>query len=441
MRTFSQNFIFRFVVICLCSWLAPLVQSEGISKVDSLDQIASDYVLLGLAVAKSDPVQHLYLGPEQWKEQVKDDPRSLAQLQTDLKILAQRLKALPAAGEPLTDLRSSLLEARIIASMTRAGILQGEPPTSFDEETRLMFGVVLPERTEASFVALAQELEQVIPGEGDLSERLARFREQFVIPPERLDTVMARALAECRGRTTQYLQLPEGESVKLNMTRDKPWVGFAEYHGGSHSTIHVNQDVPVHIERALELGCHEAYPGHHTHASMLQEELIHRRGWMEYAFIPLYGPQAVVAEGVASYAPFLVFTEIERAAFEKDVLLPLAGLDGAQFDRYSRYLAIKHELIYSWTEAARRYLYDGMSREETIQWLMKYGLETYETASQRLDFIAALRAYVLSYSHGMDLVKSFIEQEGGEVSSQRWSTFSYLLVTPLTPTEMSLRLQ
>lgn len=437
MNIINRNSRFHCLMVCLCLLLTPLAQSEVSQKADSLSRLAKEYVLLGLAVAKSDKTQYLYLGPEPWREQAARDTRSLTELQKDLQQLRQRLNALPAPDNELTLLRKQLLEARVVASMTRASILQGKLPASFDEETRLMFGVILPERSEAHFLALAEELEQIIPGEGDLSERMALFREQFVIPPQRLNIVMNRALEECQRRTSLNLQLPENESVQLNITRDKPWVGFTQYHGDSVSTVHINRDVSVHIERALELGCHEGYPGHHTHATLLQEELINRRGWMEYSFIPLYGPQAVVAEGIASYAPFMAFTDAERTAFEKNVLLPLAGLDVSQSDRYSRYLAIKHELIYAWNETARRYLYGGMSRKDAIAWLMKYGLETHATASQRLDFIAALRTYVLSYNHGMDLVKNYIEREAGDDPQQRWSKFAYLMVTPLTAAELT----
>lgn len=436
MRTFFSCARFRSSFFILCTFFATLSCAATPRPADPLAPIARQFVLLGLAVANKAHDQYLYFGPQAWRSEAQADTRSAVELQTALEQLQQNLIALPPASTPRLAQRRQLLLARIEASVTRAKMLQGQFPASFDEETRLLFGADVPARSEAHFQALIAELEQLIPGEGALPERMAHFRDQFVIPVERLESVMTRAMQECKQRTQQFMPLPAGESVTLNLTEDKPWVGFTEYHGDGTSTVHINRSVPVHIERALELGCHEAYPGHHTHAAVMTDALVRREQWQEFTFIPLYGPQAIIAEGIASYAPFLVFSEAQRQAFEKDTLLPLAGLDASQFEIYSRYLAIKHELIYSWNEAARRHLYGGMSKSETIQWLVDFGLETEATATQRVAFIGALRSYVISYNYGMALVKQYVEREGGDDIHQRWAAFNHLMTTPLVPAEL-----
>ncbi|MGB1221940.1 MAG: hypothetical protein ACPG43_10390, partial [Alcanivoracaceae bacterium] len=193
---------------------------------------------------------------------------------------------------------------------------------------------------------------------------------------------------------------------------------------------------PIHIERAIELGCHEAYPGHHVHATLVDTELAEARGWVEYNFIPLYGPLAVVAEGAANYGIDLAFSREERIAFERSTLLPLAELEGEQLELYYHYIDLIDALNYARNEVARHYLYGGMPRESAIQWLMAFGLETRGTASQRIDFIDALRSYVINYNYGKDLVADYVRSTAGSDRDAQWRVFREVLATPMSPRDM-----
>ena len=193
------------------------------------------------------------------------------------------------------------------------------------------------------------------------------------------------------------------------------------------------------MERVLQLGCHEGYPGHHVHATLMEAELVKKRDWIENTFVPLHGTIATVAEGAANYGVDLAFTRKERIAFEKSVILPLAGLNGDQLDLYYRYFDLLDELNYARNEVARHYLYGGMPKEEAIQWLMEFGLESRGTASQRLDFIDALRTYVINYNYGKSVVRGFVESEGGADTDAKWAAFEEVLSTPITAQDMLRR--
>lgn len=209
-----------------------------------------------------------------------------------------------------------------------------------------------------------------------------------------------------------------------------------EYRGKGHSIVHLNRDVPVHIERAIELGCHEGYPGHHVHARLVEQELIERRGWIEYSLITLLGPLAVVAEGAANFGVDLAFSREDRIAFDRLVLLPLAGLSGEHLETYYHYIDLLDELNFARNEVARRYLYAGMPREQAVQWLMEFGLETRATASQRLDFIDAQRAYAVNYNYGKQLVRDYVLSRARPASDDAWKVFYEVLTTPLMPADL-----
>jgi hypothetical protein len=410
--------------------------SKQAPTVESMTDLAEEFIHLGLQAQNHDKLEYLYFGPEQWRTAAQEKPLSLTQIQTKLTALSQRIKALPNADDEMESKRRALLLDRITAMVVRADVLQQKFPASFDEESRQLFGVTAPHYDENHFRALADELNEIIPGEGALPERIQRFRDQFIIPADKVETAITAAVQECRKRTKAQIDLPDNESVSLNITSGKHWVGFAEYKGNSQTTIHINTGVPIHVERVLQLGCHEGYPGHHVHASLMEQELVKKKGWIEYTFVPLNGSTATVAEGAANYGVDLAFSRDERIEFEKAVVLPIAGLKGDQLDLYYRYFDLLDRLNFARNEVARLHLFGGMPKDEAIQWLMEFGLESVGTATQRLNFIQALRTYVINYNYGKTLVKGYVESYSDQGKEAMWEAFEEVLSTPITPQDM-----
>ncbi len=420
----------------LSLFLQSAMSNLSVAQDLSLDQAAIAYVQIGLAVSNLDKMQYLYFGPKHLEESADEDSRSLAELKSALGGLQDAVEKLEVPQDDEHILRKTSLVGKLSAMQTRIDIVLGDTPSSFDAETLGLFGVIVPHRSEKHFLGLIAQLDGLIPGEGNLTQRMQAFREQFVIPPEKLLPVMRAASDECRARTRKHIDLPEAEEIDIVITSDKPWVGFTHFLGKSKSNIYINKDVPVHIERAIELGCHEAYPGHHVHASLIEEKLLEKRGWVENSFHVLYGPAAIIAEGAANFGVDLAFTRSERIAFEKQTLIPLAGLDDSNLELYYRFVDLLDELNFARNEAARMYLYGGKTREESILWLMKHGLETRPTASQRLDFIEALRSYVIAYNYGKTIVSDYVERVGGDDIIARWRAFNYVLTNPVSPANL-----
>ena len=109
-----------------------------------------------------------------------------------------------------------------------------------------------------------------------------------MIPKDRLAAVFDAAIAECRRRTLQHIDLPDGESFRIEYVTDKPWSGYNWYEGDYFSLIQINTDLPIFIDRAVDLGCHEGYPGHHTFGVLVERELVEGRDWSR-----VYGHRSV----------------------------------------------------------------------------------------------------------------------------------------------------
>jgi hypothetical protein len=85
--------------------------------------------------------------------------------------------------------------------------------------------------------------------------------------------------------------------------------------------------LPIWIDRALDLACHEGYPGHHLYNALLERELVRGRGWPEFQIDPLFSPQSLIAEGPPTGIELAFTTQAARVRARCP--LPLADLDPA----------------------------------------------------------------------------------------------------------------
>ncbi len=58
-----------------------------------------------------------------------------------------------------------------------------------------------------------------------------------------------------------------------------------------------------------------------------------------------------------------------------------------------------------------------------------------DRARQRVGFIEQYRSYVINYNLGKDMVKRYVESQGGTASNaaKRWQVFEQLLSSPRLP--------
>jgi hypothetical protein len=258
---------------------------------------------------------------------------------------------------------------------------------SFDEESKDLFGTAAPVFDEKHYQELAGQLNSLLPGTGTVPSRFQTLANRFIIPKDKLDTVFKAAIAECRKRTLQHYALPASEDFKLEFVTDKSWSGYNWYKGNFQSVIQINTDINIFIDRAIDVGSHESYPGHHVYNMLLEKNLFHDQGLLEISVYPLYSPQSLIAEGSANYGIDVVFPGNEKAAFAREVLLPLAGLDTTGIALYFTVLQTKSKLNYVRNEVARGLFSGTMSEEEALRWLQDYGLQNQETAKKSISFI------------------------------------------------------
>ena len=404
-------------------------------RADTMTAIADRYVSLVLALGVHDKdYVDAYYGPAEKRTGAEAAKLPLTAIRASAVTLLAELAATKPPAEEIAALRHQYLTRQLQALVSRVDMLSGTKMT-FDEESKALYDAVSPPLGEEHFRPILADLDRLLPGNGPLIDRYTAFRDAYVIPKDRLDSVFTAAIGECRRRTLAHVDLPPGETFTVEYVTGKSWSAYNWYQGGFRSVIQVNTEFPVTIDRAIDLACHEGYPGHHVYNALLEQRLVRDRGWREFTVYALFSPQSLIAEGTANYGIEVAFPGDERLTFERDVLYPLAGLDPKGAARYDRVRRLVDKLSFAGNEAARRYLEGTIDAAAAAAWLQRWNLTPADRAGQRVRFFDQYRSYVLNYNLGQDMVRAYVESRGGtaEHPDVRWREFMRLLASPRLP--------
>lgn len=416
---------------------AAMLLAVGAKRAPSpLDGIAEAYVHLSLEAGEREPgYVDAYYGPDDWAKEAKARPRAVGDLRTEASRLSKELTAIAPGRLSVEDRqRRAFLLAQLKAAETRLAMMAGVK-FAFADEAQGLFGIRPTLKPLVAYDPIVAKVAAMVPGEGPLWQRVDAWQNRFVIPADRLEPVMRASIAECRTRSAAHIAMPQQERFELELVKGKSWSGYNWYKGDAHSLIQVNTDLPVRIDRAVDLGCHEGYPGHHLLNMLLERNLARARGWVEFTVYPLFSPQSFIAEGSANAGIDLAFPGAERAAFEAKTLYPIARLDPATARDYDRLLALLHQLAGARMTIAADYLDGRIDRNRALDLIQAYQLVSRERAEQSLRFTEQYRSYVINYGLGQDMVTADLTKSGRDPAA-RWKRMEQIISQPFLPSEL-----
>jgi hypothetical protein len=419
------------LLIILCIML-----SSAAALGATLDEAAQAYVHLVLEIgAHEKGYVDAYFGPPEWRTEAEAHPRDISELKTEADRIQSALNAMDTSvQQPMERRRNAWLKATVASARSRLDMIEGARFRFRDEATRL-FALTPELRPLESYDPVLARIEALLPGQGRLAERVEAFRNRYVIPSDRLDAVMDTAIAECRRRTLARIRLPANEHFTMRFVTRQSWSAYNWYQGGNQSLIQVNTDLPIFIDRAVSLGCHEGYPGHHVQG--IYNELQYReRGLIEFSVAPLYAPASPLNEGGADFGVDLAFPGDEHVRFETAALYPLAGLDPATAPVYGTFREALRDLSGARLTIAAMYLDGEIDRVRALELTQRYQLISRERAEQSLAFTEQYRSYVINYSAGKDLIGAYADRAGQDEAAH-WAAYERILSEPMLPTDLA----
>ena len=391
-----------------------------------LDAIGRDYARLAFGLERHVPgFIDAWLGPEAERAalaaETPPDPMELVRSAHALRERASKLDG--------QESRQRYLAAQVTAMETTARRLAGET-VPYRDEVRLLLDIEPAATPEATYDAAIAELDRLLPGAGPVAPRMIAWRQGYAIAPEVARRLIDVVLPELRQRTRAMVDLPETETIEIQMVRDKPWSGYNWYLGGGRSRVELNTDLPIHAFRLTDLLAHEGYPGHHTEHT-LKERLYTEQGLGEHALQLINTPECVISEGIATTAEEMLFTPQELVRFRQDVVYPIAGIT-ADAERELTIVAATHALRSVAANAALLLHEEGQDPETVVAYLQRYGLSSEPEARQRLRFIAdpLWRAYIFTYHAGYDLIAAWLDRAS---PAERRRRFRALLTEQIVP--------
>lgn len=286
---------------------------------DALEGHARRFVMLATSLGHLRPKEiDAYWGPSDLDLRNKGAAPSLPELRRQLLQLRREV------GGETPSARQRRLAARLDHLIALLNVIEKPRALSFVQQTRLVYGMVVPYAASEDQPHALAKLNRLLPGHGDLMPRLADWRRKFSIPEEKRKAVFLRALAQCRMNTVAHWPLPPDERLDVVWRSDVP-AAWHRYLGQHRSLLQINSAAVADPASALEVACHEAYPGHH--AQFLAMDGPATKVFVEDTLVLLRSPEQMLREGAASYALDLAFPPTVRETFLRETIFPLAGFD------------------------------------------------------------------------------------------------------------------
>lgn len=386
-----------------------------------LDAVSRAYILASLALGEHfEGLIDSYYGPEDLREQ--------ALATADLPRLVDDLER--AIADLESGKRKRYLETQATAIRTLLRKQRGDDVAYLEEVTGLYD--IIPEMVpEQSFEEAHRTLDELLPGAGDLTERLASYRSKFELDPDTIKPLADYLASELRARTSQIVTLPAGESADIVLVNNQPWSGYNWYLGDLQSRIEINTDLPVRANALPDLVAHEIYCGHHTEHALKEAHRYRELGHGEASVALLTSAQAVISEGIATSAfDVLIEPEIREDWLREYCYIP-ARLRSVDVERDLEISKASQHLRQVSDNVALLVHAEGMAEDDALSYMLEHGLGTREEAVQRMQFITnpAYRSYIFTYSMGRHLVDGML----AAADDQR-EAFKSLLIDPWTPT-------
>lgn len=396
-----------------------------------LNESAKELVTITLKLGELDPdLVDSYIGLQKLDS---NEEIRLELIEKDLKNLFHYISKTKPDND-ISLLRKNYQLAILNSLKYRIKFLKGDK-VDFLKECEKIYQYKPSLRPISYYDSLLVELDSLIPGEGNLTDRYSKYRNKFIVNNDHLDGSFRKALDYAALKTKEYIEMPIEEGVTIEYMEGAPWSAYNWYKGNYNSLIQVNKSVDIHFEKILDLAAHESYPGHHVYYTKREKNFYKDSGFVEFSIYPLYSPVSFLAEGTAEYGIDLVFPENEKIDYIYNNLVNDEEVSKDDLKKYISILDIFEKLDEVIINISQKYLDGEIRIEEAVRMLRKYGLESEISAIRRMNFVRRYRSYIINYTLGKRFVKNYIEKHADSEES-KWDIYKDLIEKPYLPNDL-----
>jgi hypothetical protein len=387
-------------------------------------ELAERYLLLGLRLGRlQEGLVDGYYGPESLRALAESgEPADPNELRAEANALTSEIEA-----SDLDPGRRTWLASQAGALECVAELLSGVE-LDWPTKVRRCYGIEVGVTPEERFERVHEQLDAVLPGGGELADRLERWNESQQIPTEKLLDAFAAVSGELREATRSLVDLPTGEEIEVVLVANEPWGAYNWYLGGRRSRIDVNTDLTIPSHRLAHLVAHEGYPGHHTEHACKEARLVDELERPEASILLIHTPECVVSEGIAQIAVEQALGA-NWAARVAEILHPL----GLAFD--PEIASAIHDADNTLDDVAANVSYfageGGWTTDGLVAYQRRWALASEERAAKRVAFAthSFWGVYTPTYPVGLRLARAFAARKPGN--------FRRLLTEELTPADLA----
>jgi hypothetical protein len=398
-----------------------------------MDAIARDYLRLALAAGEQqEGIVDAYYGPAELRTEAIANVAGPAELAVEAATLGRRV-----LDEEPDAQRRDWLARQLLALETILRRLAGAEMDYRDEVERCFDAPPEPTPDEV-YAGARATLDELLPGNDGLAERLEQRGQRLTIPVERLPAVVDWLVAQLRAESARHFPAPLGEQLTISLVTEQPWSAYNWYDGALRSRVEINTDLPVRAGGLIGLLSHECFPGHHLEHAWKEQRLYREQGRAEASVQLINTPEAFISEGLAELGESLILGEERWNALFAGVC-ERAGI-ALTVDELAGQWRISHaaNALRGASGDAALLLHDQRRpREEVIEFLVEQTLQTRERAAKSLEFIShpLWRTYVFCYAGGERLLRRWVD--GAADDGARRARFMRLLTEQLTPSAIA----
>jgi hypothetical protein len=192
--------------------------------------------------------------------------------------------------------RERFLAAQLVALEGSARRLAGQA-FPFEAELAASYDTSVALGSADGYRAAHRELDDLLPGRGDLAWRLAAHRQADEVPRDRLGVAVAALVAALQERARDAGLVAGDAAIVTAIVGGAPWSALHRREGPGRSRVLVNADVRPRRAQLARLLAHEL--GHHVEQWRRETVLVAQRGWREHDVVLAGTPQCLISEGAA----------------------------------------------------------------------------------------------------------------------------------------------